>query len=1012
MHFFGNPCATLKNNLNMKKYFFIWISLLFLSDSKAQDPPDFYVEGVSDPVINLNGTWKFCLNPSGEFWLLDHLSADWKDIRVPGECMMQGFSIQHDRPFVYKKEFSIPPDFEGKIIKLRFEGVYSYARVWVNGKYLRDHSGGFTAWECDITQAVTPGQTAHLTVEVTDRADEISYASGYAKHPIGGILRNVSLLALPVDYPDQLFVITDLDEHYRNAVLTVQGKLRNEGKNYRIELDLVDPADREMELSTPSIEVSDTIFKIANYIENPLKWDAEHPNLYRLKVSLTEDGKLIWNKNLFIGFREIEIIGNRFLVNGKQVKLRGACRHDIHPLMGRVSTPEYELKDILLAKEANINFIRTSHYPPTDHFLQLCDEYGIYVEDETAVCFVGSHRTEEYFPGNSESDPAFTGRYLSQLKEMVYDHRNHPSILIWSIGNENRFGTNFKRSYDWVKRADPTRPVIFSYPGHVPDSVKAYDLLSMHYPGTDGYMDQYGIITEAFGHTDMPVLFDEWAHVACYNNMTVKEDPNIRDFWGMSLDSMWQITYDSDGGLGGAIWGMIDETFMLPPDLPGYNEWWGKIDPKVIPGEYTGHTIGYGEWGIIDTWRRKKPEFWNVKKAYSPVKILKTEFRDHLSGDYIEIPVYNRFDFTNLNELSIHYTFRGIRKELHAPDIPAHSRGTIRIPMMEWPPGEPVSIDIFDSQHRLVDKYLILHHKEESSQEITRPDGEIILTRDKEQYIISCENSVKLYIDRNTGLFSHFSVSDEKYMFSGPYLNLRTRGEEKIYSSHRINDYGSGWKLKTLSVDKKENLLAISAKGVYATPIEVEFLIRVFADGSINTTYTVSEMPDEFIRELGIKYLMEDIFDTLSWNRNTYWSFYPSDHLSAGKANVSLFTANPKTYREVPEKDWPYDTKSFYYEGTQDERAGQLCRIAKATKENVREYDLRMKGGGHVVVVGKGREGCRIDRKENRIRLYLNNELDYPDLSWGNFQRNLTMGKKYRGNILIKIVAGNSHNMN
>jgi hypothetical protein len=252
--------------------------------------------------------------------------------------------------------------------------------------------------------------------------------------------------------------------------------------------------------------------------------------------------------------------------------------------LGRVSTPEYELKDVLLAKESNMNYIRTSHYPPTDNFLQLCDEYGIYVEDETAVCFIINYRIEGYKAAeNSQSDPAYTDRYLSQLEEMVENHRNHPSVVIWSIGNESIYGTNFKKSYDWVKANDKTRPVMFSYPGSAPDSIKPYDILSMHYPGYKGDLDQYGKITKGFGFQEMPVIFDEWAHVACYDNETIIEDPNIRDFWGQSLDKMWAKTFDADGGLGGAIWGMIDETFMLPKDLAGFRDWWGIKDNTFYP---------------------------------------------------------------------------------------------------------------------------------------------------------------------------------------------------------------------------------------------------------------------------------------------------------------------------------------------------------------------------------------------------------------------------------------------
>jgi beta-galactosidase/beta-glucuronidase len=159
----------------------------------------------------------------------------------------------------------------------------------------------------------------------------------------------------------------------------------------------------------------------------------------------------------------------------------------------------------LLAKEANMNFIRTSHYPPTKNFLKLCDEYGIYVEDETAVCFIIDYRIEGYKTAvESYSDSTYTGRYLSQLKEMVNAHRNHPSIIMWSIGNESVYGTNFQKSFDWIKENDSTRPVIFSYPGTVADSIaKPYDILSTHYPDFNNDRIQYGKQTKNFGSSEV-----------------------------------------------------------------------------------------------------------------------------------------------------------------------------------------------------------------------------------------------------------------------------------------------------------------------------------------------------------------------------------------------------------------------------------------------------------------------------------------------------------------------------
>lgn len=168
-------------------------------------------------------------------------------------------------------------------------------------------------------------------------------------------------------------------------------------------------------------------------------WDAEHPHLYKLQVSVEADGES-YSFEREIGFRKIEIKGDRMLVNGKQVKLRGACRHDIHPTLGRVSTAETDSLDALLFKRANMNFVRTSHYPPTERFLKYCDRTGIYVECETAVCFVDTHRQKNYAPARSQDDPLFTDNYLNQLEEMVNTARSHTSVLFWSIGNESVYG--------------------------------------------------------------------------------------------------------------------------------------------------------------------------------------------------------------------------------------------------------------------------------------------------------------------------------------------------------------------------------------------------------------------------------------------------------------------------------------------------------------------------------------------------------------------------------------------
>ena len=242
-----------------------------------------------------------------------------------------------------------------------------------------------------MTSFLKIGGNNEIVLEVTDRLDEVSYASGYAHHPIGGILRDVTLFAMPENHLYDIYVETDLDSLYKDAELRV--KCVYEGSlGADVVFSLIAPDGKEVRLpeNKRSLKVGENEYSFN--ISDPLKWDAEHPHLYTLKVSLQKDGKVQTVFSRSVGFREVEVSGDRMLINGRQVKLRGACRHDIHPKLGRPTSAELDSLDVVLFKEANMNFVRTSHYPPTERFLQYCDRYGIYVESESDVCFVDTHR--------------------------------------------------------------------------------------------------------------------------------------------------------------------------------------------------------------------------------------------------------------------------------------------------------------------------------------------------------------------------------------------------------------------------------------------------------------------------------------------------------------------------------------------------------------------------------------------------------------------------------------------
>ena len=767
--------------------------------------------GVETPAVLLSGTWQFRYSPDSK----------WDKIQVPGEPAMQGYAIEHDKPFTYRKSFTVPADYAGKHTILRFDGVYSHARLFVNGTFVREHHGGFTRWDTDVTPFVRPGKKNEIRLEVTDRLDDISYASGYAHHPIGGILRDVTLFALPETCLYDFYAETHLDAAYEDAVLKIGYSSPVVG-GAEVAYTLADPSGRRYPLAQSRFPLKEGGNMNELPVKNPLKWDAEHPNLYTLTVTLSKDGKEIGRFDRRIGFRDVKIEKDRMLVNGMPVKLRGACRHDIHPTLGRTTTAELDSLDVILFKRSNMNFVRTSHYPPTERFLEYCDRYGIYVESETAVCFVDTYRQKNYAPGKTQDSAGFTPRYLSQCREMVKSFRSHPSILFWSIGNESVYGTNFQQCWDWVKATDKTRPVIFSYPGSVGEKEPVYDILSMHYQDVNGNLNQWNRSTRGFQGEGIPALFDEWAHPACYTYATLQEDPNIREFWGHSIERMWSGLFDAPGGLGGAIWGYVDETFMLPEPKVG-TAFWKEFARTAKPEDYQGKCVGYGEWGIVDVWRREKPEFWATKKAYSPVRLMTTEVASFLSGQRLLLPLYNRFDHTDLDEIKIRYTYKGVEKELPAPSIAPHQKGLLVIPAEAWEEGELLSICFYTATGELLDAEQVSlgsdYHVRLADSEASPVNG-VLLVEETVGMMTIKGDGFEIPFSKETGLISNATSKGQVIIEKGPFLHLdinlnHLTGAEVRKSARKFLTSDSDWKKQSLTYTRKEGAVEVALSGFY-----------------------------------------------------------------------------------------------------------------------------------------------------------------------------------------------------
>ncbi|WP_270518259.1 glycoside hydrolase family 2 protein [Parabacteroides merdae] len=944
--------------------------------------------GVETPAVLLSGTWQFRYSPDSK----------WDKIQVPGEPAMQGYAIEHDKPFTYRKSFTVPVDYAGKHTILRFDGVYSHARLFVNGTFVREHHGGFTRWETDVTPFVRPGKKNEIRLEVTDRLDDISYASGYAHHPIGGILRDVTLFALPETCLYDFYAETHLDAAYEDAVLKI-GYSSPVAGGAEVAYTLTKPSGRHYLLAQSRFPLEEGGNMNELPVKNPLKWDAEHPNLYTLTVTLSKDGKEIGRFDRRIGFRDVKIEKDRMLVNGMPVKLRGACRHDIHPTLGRTTTAELDSLDVILFKRSNMNFVRTSHYPPTERFLEYCDRYGIYVESETAVCFVDTYRQKNYAPGKTQDSAEFTPRYLSQCREMVKSFRSHPSILFWSIGNESVYGTNFQQCWDWVKATDKTRPVIFSYPGSVGEKKPVYDILSMHYQDVNGNLNQWNRSTRGFQGEGIPALFDEWAHPACYTYATLQEDPNIREFWGHSIERMWSGLFDAPGGLGGAIWGYVDETFMLPEPKVG-TAFWKEFARTAKPEDYQGKCVGYGEWGIVDVWRREKPEFWATKKAYSPVRLMTTEVASFLSGQRLLLPLYNRFDHTDLDEIKIRYTYKGVEKELPAPSIAPHQKGLLVIPAEAWEEGELLSICFYTATGELLDAEQVSlgsdYHVRLADSEASPVNG-VLLVEETAGMMTIKGDGFEIPFSKETGLICNATSKGQVIIEKGPFLHLdinlnHLTGAEVRKSARKFLTSDSDWKKQSLTYTRKEGAVEVALSGFYQD-VQTDILIRISPAGEMNVSYVVAGQPNGYLRETGLSFYLPERLDYLQWERKGMWSCYPEGAFAGNTGETSLYNPKQVRYGENPAQPWLADTHNYYYwadAGTNCDRP--LTQMAKGMKENIYRYTLSATGGGAGLTVcsSDASLACRTSKRgDGQLMLYINNRWDYPEIAWGNYCKTL-----------------------
>lgn len=516
---------------------------------------------------SLNGDWQFHWSPKPadrpqDFYRTDFDDKGWKPIPVPSNWEIQGYGVpiytnipypwgQPDPPRVpadnnpvgsYRTRFSIPAEWKGRQVFLRFEGVASAFYVWVNGEKVGFSKDSRTDAEFNITPQLKPGENL-LAVEVYRWSDG-SYLEDQDFWRLSGIFRNVSLLSVAELHLRDLEVKTDLDAQYKDAELTVLATVRNFSKEERpatIEAQLLDAEQRPV-LPAAKAEVKpaagkDAVGTIRFAVTNPAKWSAEGPNLYPLVVNLkTASGRVVEVVSCNVGFRKVEIKGGELLVNGRPVLLKGVNRHEHDPDRGQAITVDSMVRDITVMKRNNINAVRTSHYPNQPAWYDLCDRYGLYLIDEANIESHGMGYGEK----SLAKDPTWLAAHMDRTVRMVERDKNHPSVIIWSLGNEAGFGSNFVATSRWIKQRDPSRPVHYEQAGEDP----ATDIVCPMYP-PPSRLAEYASKTP-----NRPMILCEYAHAM--GNST-------GNLW-----KYWELIYSKKHLQGAFVWDWVDQGIRRP----------------------------------------------------------------------------------------------------------------------------------------------------------------------------------------------------------------------------------------------------------------------------------------------------------------------------------------------------------------------------------------------------------------------------------------------------------------
>jgi len=868
-------------------------------------------------IRSLNGIWKFKWSSDPEkrppdFYQQNYSTENWDNILVPGNWELQGFGtpiytnitypFKKDPPKVtsepekfftsflernpvgsYTTTFTIPQSWNNKQVFINFGGVLSAMYVWVNGQKVGYSENSMSPAEFDITKFIHTGENK-LAVEVYRWCDG-SYLEDQDMWRLSGIFRDVDLIARPQTFISDFFVKAIPDNTFDNANISIRVAIDNRsavnvsGLHIDAEITGFSTSDDVVDISFnnkfEAVEgKKQASLEMRSLIKRPKLWSAETPDLYHLTLKLkNKKNEIVDKAECYFGVRKIEVRGDVFYINGKAVKLKGINRHEQHPRTGKHVSRATMIRDIELMKQANINMIRTCHYPDDPLFYELCDKYGFYIMDEA------NHETHGFGIGNKEigDNPVWKNSLVERAVSLVQRDKNHPCVTFWSLGNEGGKGQNLVAMADTIRKLDRDRLVYSDSHREVAD---IYD---------EGYLHPEDLKNLGKKITDKPVFMREYSHVMGNS--------------GGNLQEYWDVIYSDSSLTGAAIWEWMEHGLPKKKDGSPLRLTDHPDDYQLKDDEFWAYGGDFGDKpndgnfcmrGLVSTDRKPRPHYFEVQKVYQPIVFTLSDSKDKKN---ITINVVNHFDFLSLRNFSFEYEYvmngRLLRRGIfNCDNILPGTSSNIVIPSL---PGDTISSELCLNVYAKLktatlwaeDGFCIAREQflvKPAAWKRIMPEGKSVNVTESPAQIELKTGTSTVTFDKNNGSLVSWKVNQQELLKDKlePYF-WKTPNDNQKQSGY-VKEFGK-WKtaaekrvIKKVDVSKHGNVVSVTFS-IHFPTIGADYVLNYQLNGQgalqVEASYTPLNDTIPLIPKFGMRVRIPRDYTTIDWYGRGPYENYP-----------------------------------------------------------------------------------------------------------------------------------------